>query len=228
MSAYRVEISESKTRKSACAFLRDGVLVVEIPARWPKAFKQETTEKLIRRVLQKEAKQFALIQRTALETHKITLQTQAELTAYVEQVNRETFNAPLGPVKIGTAKYSRLAQVNLKTRVMTVSKYCLTDVPEPALRYLIVHELAHFLETGHNKRFWGLVAQFVPDYKAQSKLIQAFHRQTVQDSLAVRQTPKSPQPVNPRLEKPLSLPSKPVEKTTGRLGEALRQLLLFE
>ncbi|MBY0403311.1 MAG: M48 family metallopeptidase, partial [Cyanobacteria bacterium] len=68
--------------------------------------------------------------------------------------------------------------------VMTVSAYCLNQAPAPALRYLIVHELAHFLEGSHNKRFWNLVAQFVPDYKAQSKLMTAFHQRAVQQDEA--------------------------------------------
>ncbi len=63
---------------------------------------------------------------------------------------------------------------------MTVSKYCLSGVPEAALRYLLLHELAHLIEANHSRRFWNLVGQFVPDYRKQSKIIQAFHKRAVE------------------------------------------------
>ena len=109
----------------------------------------------------------------------LALATQAELREFVERINAETFGVRLGPIRIGSAKHTRLAQVNLKTGVMTVSKYCLKDVPEQALRYLIIHELAHFYERGHDARFWALVARHVPDYKKQIKIMSAFHSRAV-------------------------------------------------
>lgn len=31
--------------------------------------------------------------------------------------------------------------------------------------YVIVHELAHLIETRHNDRFWEIVESVIPDYK---------------------------------------------------------------
>jgi predicted metal-dependent hydrolase len=38
--------------------------------------------------------------------------------------------------------------------------------PPEVIDYVVVHELAHLKVTGHNPRFWGVVAQVLPDYAA--------------------------------------------------------------
>lgn len=37
--------------------------------------------------------------------------------------------------------------------------------PLPCLEYVVVHELVHLHERLHNARFWGLVDQFMPDWR---------------------------------------------------------------
>lgn len=41
----------------------------------------------------------------------------------------------------------------------------LAELPVECLEYVIVHELTHLHEAGHNKRFWGLVDQFYPGWR---------------------------------------------------------------
>lgn len=97
------------------------------------------------------------------------------MMSYVRRVNAETLNVTIGGVRIGSAKYSRLAQINLKSRIITFSRYAIQNVPEKGRRYLVLHELAHVLEPSHNKRFWSIVAQHEPDYKrVDQELIRAF------------------------------------------------------
>ena len=43
--------------------------------------------------------------------------------------------------------------------------------PPECAEYVVVHELAHFLETGHNARFWAVVAAVLPDWKARRKML---------------------------------------------------------
>ena len=176
----RVEVVEKTGIRRATARLEEaGVIQVKIPRHWPKWDKQRVVDELVGRIQSKNDRQLKLLERETRKQARVTIATEAELVAYVQRINSETFNAPLGPVKMGYAKYDHLAQVNLKTKTMTVSKYCLINVPELALRYLVVHELAHYYEGGHDGRFWALVAQHVPDHRLQSRIIKAFHHQAV-------------------------------------------------
>ena len=42
-------------------------------------------------------------------------------------------------------------------------------LPHDVIEYIIVHELAHIKHKHHQKDFWHLVAQYLPDYKKQIK-----------------------------------------------------------
>lgn len=98
------------------------------------------------------------------------------MIGYVKRINDSTLRVPIGGVRIGSAKYSRLAQINLKTHIITFSRYAIENVPERGRRYLVLHELAHVKEASHNKNFWRIVAEHEPDYKHVGKeLDKAFH-----------------------------------------------------
>lgn len=43
--------------------------------------------------------------------------------------------------------------------------------PPDCLEYVVVHELIHLLERYHNKRFYGLLDQFLPDWQGRRKLL---------------------------------------------------------
>lgn len=167
---------------------REGTIQVTLPRCWPLALKKSVTEVLVGRVVKSQQKQ--QVQQARLLAHpavaqasKITLTDVKSLHQYVMALNQQTFQAPLKGVRIGSARYSRLAQLNTRTGMVTISRYSLQNVPEPALRYLVIHELAHFLEANHSRRFWAQVARFVPDYRLQSQIMKAFHQLRVQESL---------------------------------------------
>jgi len=42
-------------------------------------------------------------------------------------------------------------------------------LPLDVIQYIIVHELAHIKQKHHQKAFWGLVEQYLPEYKTQVK-----------------------------------------------------------
>jgi len=87
------------------------------------------------------------------------------MRSYVKRINDATFKVTIGGIRIGAAKYTRLAQINLKSKVITFSRFAIENVPERGRRYLVLHELAHVLEASHNQYFWNLVGKFEPDYK---------------------------------------------------------------
>lgn len=99
------------------------------------------------------------------------------MVGYVKRINDATLRVPIGGVRIGSAKYSRLAQINLNTRIITFSRYAIENVPERGRRYLVIHELSHVKEASHNKHFWQLVAEHEPRYKEIGKELEiAFHQ----------------------------------------------------
>ena len=47
--------------------------------------------------------------------------------------------------------------------------------PEQCLDYVIVHELVHLYETHHTRRFWSLVASFMPSWKTFHNMLREPH-----------------------------------------------------
>jgi predicted metal-dependent hydrolase len=47
--------------------------------------------------------------------------------------------------------------VTLNTRLTWLQKHL--------VEYIVCHELVHLMELNHSQRFWGLLAQHMPDYK---------------------------------------------------------------
>ncbi len=184
LSHYHVAIEETTGIKRATACARGDTIFVNLPRYWSKADKHEIAQKLVDRIVKQCAKDDRLLRLIANDPTRISLTTQAELDTYVRKVNRDTFDIPLKAVRLGQAKFTRLAQNNVQLNVITISAYCLKNVPERALRYLVIHELAHYHEANHSKRFWNHVARFIPDYKMQSKLIKAVHKANVDAELA--------------------------------------------
>lgn len=47
----------------------------------------------------------------------------------------------------------------------------LMEYPDAAVEYVVVHELAHIVHKNHGPRFWALVEQYLPDYRARRALL---------------------------------------------------------
>lgn len=181
------------TARTARARLRGSCLVMTIPRHWPPSEQQEAIAKFTRWGQKQTATLAAL---PALPQGPAM--SLAELKALVERVNRETLNVPYAGVRIGQARYTRLAQVNLKTKILTFSKFAIDGMPERALRYLILHELSHLIVPNHSKAFWALVCKHMPDYRQQRQVAQR-HFQLA--SHAADHT-ASPLPVVPTAKEP--------------------------
>jgi predicted metal-dependent hydrolase len=230
----QVHVEETKKLRRASASIRDGGIIhVKVPRHWPRDSKRSAIDELVARLQRKDAQEKALLSKASPQA-RVTITTQPELERYVRQINTETFNAPLGKVQLGYARYNHLAQVNLRTKTMTVSKFCLQNAPAEALRYLIIHELAHYYESGHGAKFWALVGQHVPDYRLQSRIMKAFHhqavieddtKQAIADLHAAETSGQTgsaenllPPKKSPYATKPDTLPGAALKKTTSGKG----------
>jgi hypothetical protein len=143
---------------------------------------------------------------------------------YVKRINAATLNVVIGGVRIGSAKYSRLAQINLKSRIITFSRYAVENVPEASRRYLVVHELAHVKEASHNKKFWQIVSQYVPDYKRVEKELERCFRANVKNDARLIDPVKA---LNAFVEVP-PLPARKVNSITESLETLLRKSFAAE
>ena len=71
-------------------------------------------------------------------------------------------------LNIGSAK-KRLGSCT-SMGVITLS-FRLMQYPLPVIDYVVVHELAHRKEMNHSKRFYEVIAQYLPDYKQRIKMM---------------------------------------------------------
>lgn len=82
----------------------------------------------------------------------------------------------------GVRPPSQVSYRTMKTRwgVCTPStgkltfNYNLFEAPEELIAYVVVHELAHFLEANHSERFWAHVEDVMPDYKIRRKTLREY------------------------------------------------------
>lgn len=66
-----------------------------------------------------------------------------------------------------TSRWGSCTAKTRRIRLNAMLAYC----PRECVEYVIVHELAHLRENNHSTRFWKIVADALPDYKArQTKL----------------------------------------------------------
>lgn len=76
--------------------------------------------------------------------------------------------------------YGRLTITGAKTRFGSCSSkgnisfsFHLMRYPEPAIDYVVVHELAHLRHLDHSPAFWRVVASVFPDYKERRALLKS-------------------------------------------------------
>ena len=87
---------------------------------------------------------------------------EAELPERVAYYSRVMGLTPTG-VKINGAK-TRLGSCGAKNSLNF--SFRLMAFPQPAIDYVVVHELAHIRHKNHGPLFYALIAQYLPDYKS--------------------------------------------------------------
>lgn len=145
-------VRSAKRRKSVQARFVDGVLRVSIPAWMSRAEEERWVAEMVARVERgRSAEAIDLTARAASLAGRYGLPRPSSITWVGNQESRWGSCTPAtGSVRIS----SRLA-----------------GWPSWVLDYVVVHELAHLIESGHGPRFWDLVARYPRAERARGFLI---------------------------------------------------------
>jgi predicted metal-dependent hydrolase len=142
-----VEVRRSPRRRRTVSAYREGDrIVVLIPARMSRAQEAEWVETMVARVEKAEARRRPGdddLMRRATALSRAWLDGRAE---------------PLS-VRWVDNQRSRWGSCTPADRTIRLSRR-LQDMPAWVIDYVLVHELVHLLEAGHNPRFWALVAGY--------------------------------------------------------------------
>ncbi len=167
MENYQLIYSKRKTL--ALQVKKDGTVVVRAPVGYPKAL----TERFVASRTQwiEKAKE-RVKSATVFPRDEEEIRRLKELASKVIPPKVEKYALIMGvspkSVRIGSARgrfgsCSSAGSLNFTCFLMLY--------PERAIDYVVVHELAHLKCSGHDKRFYALVARYLPDYKEREALL---------------------------------------------------------
>lgn len=146
-----IEVRRStRRRRTATAYRDQGTIVVLIPARVSRSEERTLVADLVSRVLARE-------QRAVGST------TDAELQQRAERLAGRFLTGPDGPpapnaVRWVTNQQHRWGSCTPSTGVIRLS-HRLQTMPDWVIDYVLLHELAHLVESGHTPAFRRLVAR---------------------------------------------------------------------
>src|SRR5688500_8529677 len=143
-----VEVRRSRRRRRTVSAYReaDGRIVVLLPARFTRAQEREWVDTMVERIRRSEARRRPSDEKLLSRARHLSQKHLAGLARPVSvrwADNQQTRWGSCTPSD-GT--------IRLSTR--------LQGMPAWVVDYVLVHELAHLLESGHNERFWKLVERY--------------------------------------------------------------------
>ncbi|MFT4147728.1 MAG: M48 family metallopeptidase [Micrococcaceae bacterium] len=150
-------IRSTRRRKTVEAAIRGGVMELRVPARSTEKDIEQWTQKLKTRLV-KSAK-------------KRTFNTDAQLAQRTEELRAKYLpEAPSAQsIEWVTNQNSRWGSCSIASRRIRLS-HRMKDMPPWVVDYVIVHELAHLIETRHSAKFKSLVKRYPKSEKAQGFL----------------------------------------------------------
>lgn len=159
---------EIKEYKSGEEFVINGTTFkIEINECNVSNFKAELNEKIIQIFIPKDSEKLERKEAIVYLLSKIAGQYfLSEVTERIYDLNKKHFRVKINDVKMKYNKTnwgsrSTKNNINISTRLLFAPK----DVQE----YVFIHELAHFFEMNHSKRFWDIVGKIMPDYKEKER-----------------------------------------------------------
>jgi predicted metal-dependent hydrolase len=157
-SPPEVEVRRSKKRRRTVSAYRDGErIIVLIPASLTRKEEAEWVETMVARVQRSEARQ--------IPDSNALMERAAELSElYLEQ------RAKPRSVRWVDNQRSRWGSCTPADRTIRLSSR-LQAMPDWVIDYVLVHELAHLIEPGHDAAFWRWVDHYPQAERAKGYLL---------------------------------------------------------
>ncbi len=152
-----VEVRRSARRRRTVSAYRDGErVVVLIPARFSAAEEQEWVAKMVARVVGSQTRRRG---------------GDAALARRARELSERYLDGLARPINVRwvAAMRTRWASCTPTDRTIRLSR-ALQDMPVWVQDYVLLHELAHLLESGHGPRFWRLVERYPRTERARGYL----------------------------------------------------------
>lgn len=146
-SDLAVEVRRSaRRRRTVSAYVRDGRLVVLVPASFSAAQEAEWVARMRDK-----------LERSSARRHR----TDDDLTARARSLSRDHLGGRARPSSIRWVdnQASRWGSCTTTTGEIRISR-AVAPLPIWVQDYVILHELAHLLEPGHGPRFWALLQSY--------------------------------------------------------------------
>ncbi|WP_211323399.1 M48 family metallopeptidase [Amycolatopsis palatopharyngis] len=146
----KIEVRRSaRRRRTVTAYLDGDTLVVMIPAKMTRKEEEHWVAEMQRKLLRSESKRAA------------PRSSDAALLARCATLSARYLDDTVAPASVRWVPpmRTRWASCTPVDRTIRVSER-LREVPTWVLDYVLVHELAHLREAGHNARFWRLVGNY--------------------------------------------------------------------
>lgn len=161
-------------RTMALEITPEGDLLVRAPIRVTAAeierFVGEHSDWVARHLARMEARRRPPL--AAEEEKELRLRAKADLPA-----RTAAWAARMGieyrGVKITSARH-RFGSCNVNGGICY--SFLLMQFPDEVIDYVVVHELAHRKEMNHSKRFYAIIAQYLPDYRRRVALLRSLPR----------------------------------------------------
>jgi predicted metal-dependent hydrolase len=155
----QVEVRRSERRhRTVSARLRDGKLVVYLPARMSRAEEDRWVQ--------------AMVERFEARRLRSRLNSEGDLQRRAAELNRLYFDgrlewASLRYVTNQNFRYGSCSPAEGTIRISSV----MAEMPRWVRDYVLVHELAHLVEPNHSKNFWALVNRYPLTERARGYLM---------------------------------------------------------
>ena len=150
-------IRSAKRSKTVSGKFKHGKLRIHVPALLSKEQERHYVATIVERVEHRETQQM--------------LNEGDPLGKRAAELNAAYFAGKLdiASVTYVTNQNSRFGSCSVRRKTIRLSHH-LTKAPEWVRDYVLMHEMAHLIEPGHNRRFWEIVNRYPRTQEAQRYL----------------------------------------------------------